>query len=319
MKKINTLIVLMTTILAFTVQAQADATKEVSTVNDIVGIYSLNANWSTAVTPENMDASFLVMDNSKGLYLIDDNGNIFYEDTDGLFYKNGIAPDHYLYDENGVQVNSLNYIRDKYYEKFKSLSSDERLVFDNNEDINLFFQFYQLYSAVAQGKSCIVYHAPDGTLQITKNEFTSMPHFKSDEYDEKVKSLSSQLNEYQTTNDKIVNAAKLVSETFKYDDSYLLKDINEAIKNGKGVCYHFAKLLHDVLEKSGIYSEYMSGHYQSNTSYHVWNKVWNEEENKYVYIDPTIMNGDMMSAMFNYEIPASYLQNYEQSKITESE
>ena len=318
MKKYQKIIILTTACFLFTTPAEAaqQAEKAEITVSGIVGAQSLKDGMSTVTDPEHTAESLAGIDLSKGVYLLDEKGNIYYRDSDGKFFQNGSAPDKCLYDEHGVQINTLNYIRDKYYDTFVSLDPAAQITFDNENEENLFLQYYQLEYASEQGKEIFYSNAGGGKISVRKSDITNMKSDKGSAYTDKVAEIAGSLAGCQTTEEKIMKAAEQASEAFTYDANYLLKDINQAVRDKRGICYHYTKLLHDVLKEAGIQSEYMVGHLKKSEGMHAWLKVYNEEEEKWVYVDPTSMNQDMAAAMFRYDIPAAYLDAYSQAEIS---
>ena len=120
MKKIYKPLILLTAMisLSFSVEASEPAKKVNLSINNIIGTYSVNNKETTNANSETAAAA-LSLDTSKGLYLYDKSGNVYYQDTDGQSYIDGLAPNHYAYDKNGAQMNSLYVVRDKYIVKVK--------------------------------------------------------------------------------------------------------------------------------------------------------------------------------------------------------
>lgn len=283
---------------------------------NIIGAYSIQSKTATVTDPETAKETIGSLDRKKGIYLLDEKGNVFYQTPDGVIFQGGIAPDGYAYDENGVQRNTLTYIRDKYLEKFQELGDGDTIVFDSEKEERLFLQYYQLEYAIEQGKEIFYTYEADGKAAVRKGDISSMKSERGDAYNQKLAELAASLNACGTMDEKIEQGAELVSEVFQYDENYLLKDMNQAVKSKRGVCYHYVKLLHDAYEQAGIASEYMIGQFRTSEGVHAWLKVFNSDEQRYVYVDPTAMNQDRNGALFRYAIPAAYLDAYRPAAIS---
>ena len=152
MRKIYKPLILLTAImsLSFSVEASEPANKVNLSINNIIGTYSIDNKDATIVNAETATAT-LSLDTSNGLYLYDKSGNVYYQDTDGQSYIDGLAPNHYAYDKNGAQMNSLYAVRDKYIVKFNSASASDAIIFDSFKDRDVFISWYQLEVGIEQG------------------------------------------------------------------------------------------------------------------------------------------------------------------------
>ena len=300
MKKIYKSLILLTAImsLSFSVEASEPAKKVNLSINNIIGTYSVN-NKETTIANSETAAATLSLDTSNGLYLYDKSGNVYYQDTDGQSYIDGLAPNHYAYDKNGAQMNSLYAVRDKYIVKFNSASASDAIVFDSFKDRDVFISWYQLEVGIEQGNVIHWSRTADNKAKIRKQEFLKIPSTKDPEYTKKVASIVNKLNEYPSQNEKILKATELVANTFTYDCDYMTLDINKAVKDGKGVCYHYAKLLHDVFDAAGIKNELMLGSTSMSNRSHVWNRAYDDENNTWVYADAITKNIYATTAKIN--------------------
>lgn len=89
--------------------------------------------------------------------------------------------------------------------------------------------------------------------------------------------------EGSSTREKIRSAARKVANSFEYSLDNKLVSIEEFIKSGKGVCWHYARALEEVLQYNGIKAEVVVGYYGGQS--HAWVKAWDGES--WVYQDPT--------------------------------
>ena len=91
----------------------------------------------------------------------------------------------------------------------------------------------------------------------------------------------------------------------------------QAIQDGKGVCYHYTKLLKDVLTRFGIESEVVYGNMTNGQDgeMHVWLKIWDKENSKWIYRDPTRASMCMDSGMFAVDIYEIYAEYYRQEGV----
>ena len=120
-----------------------------------------------------------------------------------------------------------------------------------------------------------------------------------------------------TTDAASTYAMNLVAQTMDYDKSYLNATMNQAIQDGKGVCYHYTKLLKDVLTRFGIESEVVYGNMTNGQDgeMHVWLKIWDKENSKWIYRDPTRASMCMDSGMFAVDIYEIYAEYYRQEGV----
>lgn len=224
--------------------------------------------------------------NSASIYTCDAEGNIRCKAADGSYYVNGVGTDGYIYDENGIRLNTVEYIGRKYYERVKNASEEELIKFDNKTDADLFMHWFVLNQCQEQGW---VYHTINlkrGGTAIAKSEIAEHAT-KTDEralnskVDEIVSSISSDASEVT----KINAAQRLVEQCFSYDQEALYLDMNDAIKEKRGVCFHYTKLLHSVLDRLGIPNSIVYGTLD-NTA-HCWNQCYAADIRKNIMLDAT--------------------------------
>lgn len=117
-------------------------------------------------------------------------------------------------------------------------------------------------------------------------------------------------NEYQLRNEKLYNrdaVCNLIDETFgtiegetsreklvniliklkgiEYSKESLYATLEDAVKEMKGCCWHYAKIASYLLNKEGIYTEIISGKVLETGENHCWIRSFIDD--KWQYIDPT--------------------------------
>lgn len=249
-------------------------------------------------------------------YTIDTMGNVYYVTGDGTVAANGIADDQCLYDENGIQVNTLSYVRDKYYDAFDAAEDEDIIWFDSQDETFLFINWYQLEKASEQGKNFTIY-SKDGKYGIKKRSFNVLRRGYGDAYFAKKTELLEGIDPTWTAEEKINYLTRQVADSFVYDENYMATNLETAISDGRGVCYHFGKLLKGVLDGIGIESEYVCGEL-SGDALHVWLKVTDPETGKYLYKDATAVNIGIRDGLFHIDNYAGYIASYRMAGFDES-
>lgn len=91
-----------------------------------------------------------------------------------------------------------------------------------------------------------------------------------------------------TPYEKIYDACRKL-DGWEYDASYSTKPMDEAIRNRKGVCWHFAKVAAVLLEDAGFETEIMVGlvdNYGTTGDAHEMLRC--KVDGKWIYVDPTL-------------------------------
>ena len=260
----------------------------------------------------------------KGNYAISrETGDIFFSEDSQTFFVNGVASDGCMYDETGKQVNTLSYIRDKYLPQYETESvagPGNLITFESRDDMENFLCWFQLEKMDHQGD--LWRFAPktyDGKqmFEMDKSELTSRLWQPDEAYNNFVDGIVAKLTPGSTTDAASTYAMNLVAQTMDYDKSYLNATMNQAIQDGKGVCYHYTKLLKDVLTCFGIESEVVYGNMTNGQDgeMHVWLKIWDKENSKWIYRDPTRASMCMDSGMFAVDIYEIYAEYYRQEGV----
>jgi len=88
-----------------------------------------------------------------------------------------------------------------------------------------------------------------------------------------------------TTHDVIVNTTNKVASGSVYEPNMRLGTMQEYAETGRGVCWHYARVLEELLQERGIRAEVVSGIYVGE-GHHAWVRAW--DGSRWVYSDPTI-------------------------------
>lgn len=251
--------------------------------------------------------NFIISD----LYLLDKNtGDIYYSQDGNDLFIGGKANDGLIYDEQGRQLNSLTYIYDKYKKEYRN--NNDYMIFDTEDELCIFINYLQLYESSRQFGS-VLKRYENGKLTVKKTELSKLCEDKSDKYKEMVFTLVNKIPTHYSIEEKIDYLSMEVAKTFDYDLSYIKESIDKALADSKGVCYHYAKYLHDCLESIGIDSEYLLGYYENNKDLHVWLKIFGGD--KIYYRDPTKISLDYDNGLFPVNIYQAYLGHYQQYAV----
>lgn len=255
---------------------------------------------------EKLDDTWII----HGLHAIDAQGNIYFSSDGEGFVKQEIAKDGCVYDENGIQENSLQYVRDKYWDIYQNTNDTDRITFDNRQEASLFVMCLQLLGE-AQGKNYHIFQASGDRISIPQKDLLMIEGQPDLSYQDAIQDICKEI--VPATVEKMAETANiLVAQYLTYNEAYNCKSMAESVRDKYGVCYHYAKLLHEVLSKLGIQSEYMVGWTaREKDTAHVWIKAWDHEANKWIYLDPTYACIDLKNGLFpvqNYQAFTEYTQ-----------
>lgn len=230
-----------------------------------------------------------------GAYAMDNQGNIYFSPNGDNFACNTISQEGHVYDSSGVQMNSMYYIRDKYLDVYSQSSECEFIIFDNEQESKLFLFWLQTL-AERQGAYYTRYISPNGNVYIKKSELLKIQGQPDDSYQEIVESLCSCVTP-GSTKEIVEQANFLASQYLTYDYDYRNETMSTALNDRRGVCYHYSKLLHDILLKLGISSEFVVGEMNASEGSHIWLKTWDYENNEWIYLDPTYSNAELRNGI----------------------
>ena len=253
-----------------------------------------------------------------GCYALDKNSGEIYFAPDGeTFIAGMIGPDGCYYQEDSTQANSITYIRDKYLDTYDALLPEEELIFDSKQEMNLFICWLQFERATSQGQSYTINQRSDGTVAVKKSELQKLESsiVEGGAYQNTVRQIASSIPSDYSIEEKINSATIQTANAFVYDIAYERKSLEEAVQDKKGVCYHYAMLLHSILSELSIESEFVVGYGDQSGQTHVWLKIFDAEEEKWIYRDPTKTNSDLQAGLFSVYVYEAYLDSYRMMNI----
>lgn len=254
----------------------------------------------------------------KGRYALDKNtGEIYFAPDGDAFIAGQIGTDGCYYRADGTLANSLTYIRDKYLDAYNSLAADDELIFDSGQEANLFICWIQFERATSQGLAYMSNRKSDGTVAIKKSELQKLESdmVKDGAYQNAICQIAGLIPSDYTIVDKVDYATVQTAKALAYDKDYEKKSMEEAVRDKKGVCYHYAMLLHAVLSELAIESEFVIGYGDRSGATHVWLKIYDPEQNKWIYRDPTKTSADLQAGLFTVNIYEAYLNSYRMMNI----
>lgn len=217
-------------------------------------------------------------------------GEMKYADDDGNFVSEGVQPDGILY-VDGKQANTLYAIKDKYIGAYEAAAPDDEIEFDSYHQLAVFASYLQLEQSETQGATFQYTKLDRGKVKISKRELQKLMIPEEAGYRDKVNEMVSGIDRSLSEKEQIDAAVVAVANTFTYNKDYLTETMMTAINQGQGVCYHYAKLLEDILTELGFKNELILGYAAgSKAETHTWNKIWLSSENRWVYSDPTMLS-----------------------------
>lgn len=234
--------------------------------------------------PENFSVS--------GRYAYDTTtGNVFYADASGNFTTHQLGSDGRMYDAQGAQQNTIMLIKERYLPAYEAAGENEWLTFESPHHLMLFVQWLQYDQSSRQGKM-YYYNQDDGMkVRIQKKDLEAILEPEEVGYRERVDALVQQVDRTKSQRDIVNQAASLVANSFVYDLNTMDSSMMEALNNRRGVCWHYTKLLGDILEECSITNESVLGYNTDNRAeFHEWNKVYLSDEGKWVYVDGSYIN-----------------------------
>ena len=254
---------------------------------------------------------------SGGVYLYDNNGRVHYTTAPNAMYAGGVATDGQYYDLDGTQINSLEYIGKRYSPAFKKATDSQRIQFQNLTHLKLFTYWYIMHNATSQGVIYNYWHDDNGRVSMEKSEFSKYPTELSEYYKNCIATDATEIDHALPFKEQLRQAINLTNKHFKYDLSYTEIDLNQALEDGKGVCFHYAKYCHDVLNVAGFESEYLVGSSNAGkdpNSMHVWLSAKDPGSDKMYYMDPS----NLVSSMLLLDHPESEIWSYIQAGVNDT-
>ncbi len=237
-------------------------------------------------TKFDIQTDFASISNNAWTYTYDDKNNIRLKNADGSYYVNGVGPDGYIYDENGIRVNTIEYIGNKYYGKVKNAADNELIKFDTEQEAELFAYWFAINYCQQQNWKYQTINLKNGGIGIVKSDIWKYAKNSDDStISSKVDEIISSIPADASTHIKINHAQRLVESCFEYDETATGLSMADAIKAKRGVCFHSAKLLRDVLDKLGIKNSIVFG--TLNNGRHCWNQCYVDDLQKTIMLDAT--------------------------------
>lgn len=249
--------------------------------------------------------------NAGSTYDLDETGRIHLSIDSNQIYADGIAPDGLYYDENGNQVNSLEYIHNKYKEAFEGTSDRGDIYFDNLTHATLFMYWYMMHYGSAQNTD-LHYGIHDGDIiSFKKSEFNRIPTWTTDAWNAAVAEDAAKIDQSMKFKDQLLEACRLTHSRFTYNISYIDTDLSKALADGQGVCFHYSRYLYCLLNQIGIHADFVIGSldYENDANkIHVWNTATDPETGEICYMDPTNMGECELLINRNFTILSRYSQ-----------
>ena len=249
-------------------------------------------------------------DYSQGIYVMDNMGQIHLAADKDHIYVGGFGMDGQYYDPDGNRMNAMEYIRRKYYPKYANAGEEQSIAFRGKTDMTLFVYWYEMEYASGQGVTYnYTYHNGSKEVYLKKSELSKYPTDFGEEYQSAIVEDAGKIDNTKPFTERVMDAVELTNARFTYDRTYTMTDINQALADGKGVCFHYAKYLHGLLEAMGLESGYEVGsmdYAEDPSNMHVWNTVKDPETGKTYYADATFpINSKLL-----LEDPFIYLSRY---------
>lgn len=130
---------------------------------------------------------------------------------------------------------------------------------------------------------------PNGVIEIKKSELERMESAMEEggACQNAVREIADSIpSDYSI--EEIVNYATIqAAKVFMYDSNYEKSSMEEAVREKRGGCYHYARLLKSVLTEVGIESEFIIGYADHSDISNVWLKIRDEDQNRWIYREPT--------------------------------
>ena len=216
-----------------------------------------------------------------------------------MIYAGGVGPDGQYYDPDGTMINVMEYIRRKYIGAFNKASGTMKVKFANYDQLKIFAYWYTLNNCTSQGWEYRYDFSGGKELFLSKNQLTDHAGTLSEESLAYAKEDAEKIKDITPFSSKLQAANRLTHDRMPtYDASAMTLDTNDALKQQRGVCFHYSQYLKAILDAAGIESTYELGDLEGNVvsdAYHVWNVVTDPETGKKYRTDPTnLIEGDLL-------------------------
>ena len=260
-------------------------------VNNLVYLRDLNTTNDGNHLKEINGYSYIVdkNDNICYGYSYDEYGNLYYTEensTTGIL-KSNVNQDGIWFDENGIYTNPSTIEIDKNKALSEEFEQTGSVTFNSNEEVLNFLEYYSIQYRLYDE----VFNYPIQNKSTSENGISTETHTitmpNESKYDRNAV-LNNIHNTFiplrgDTPYEKLFDVCKQIKETMTYDLDYQHADLETAIINKRGVCWHYAKIAKVLLEDAGIQTEIMMGNLNGNG--HMWIRCF--IDGKWCYVDPT--------------------------------
>lgn len=251
-------------------------------------------------------------DYKNGCNVIDDKGNIYFINSEKIAEINTS-----YYNENGYKRNPLKYKEELQEERISKINNNENIIFEDFNDFINFVNFYGIYFGDNQNIEITGMKDTDtGNIKVEGYKFKEI-NFDKKDFEDLYQDLLFQINQLNKNSDynlenMIQNVITIVDNYYEYDENFFLESISTSLFNKKGVCYHYAKLTKELFDKIGLESEFIMGIY--NNQSHIWLRVFDNENQKWIYCDPTASDSLTIENYYNIDY-INYINLYDSYKI----
>lgn len=220
-------------------------------------------------------------ENIKG-WSYDNLGNLYYSNEDGVLLKDARNEDGLYFNEDGRLHNKYSDNLTGYLDMARRFERGDKVKFKRQEDLLDFFEYYSLnYKLLDYKCEYIVHQDNEGKYwaSLDKNKI-----YSRDELRHKILDMFGTIDKDLSDYDKLLEVSKRIADNMEYDRSYIDLDLNKALTDKKGVCWHFTKIAKVLLEEAEVQTEVMIG-FMDNES-HMWVRCL--VDGKWLYSDPTL-------------------------------
>jgi hypothetical protein len=147
-----------------------------------------------------------------------------------------------------------------------ALEDDQKVFFPNEKE---WMRFVYYYINDFQLSDCELRYYPDG-------KFITLADDSRYDRDQVIEDIISTLGPVSgnSTSEVITNACRITTKSIKFNKSYAHASVEEALKEGKGVCWQRAKICATLLRGQGIPCDIIYGYAGSNVRTHNSTHVW---------------------------------------------
>lgn len=221
--------------------------------------------------------------NIKTGYFFDDSGNFYKTDNNGNLIT---TRDTYkqVYIDGKLKIPGLESNIELNRERCELFEDGEIITFESGDELYQFLEYYygqyQLYL-----QNLYFDYDTTGGPATEKNEY-QLRNEKLYNRDAVCNLIDETFGtiEGETSREKLVNIL-IKLKGIEYSKESLYATLEDAVKEMKGCCWHYAKIASYLLNKEGIYTEIISGKVLETGENHCWIRSFIDD--KWQYIDPT--------------------------------